>query len=182
MADLERPEEYEVVEPATHGGAPPRDEDMTPAQLLASRYYRSDYERMRLRDQLSFERQRIGTSDNDGPSLPPAPESEDYHTRLETVRQIQRREREHFQLQEARRRQELRRMARRRTAPTPPYVEGELSYTARPNRPEIGERRTLQEALASRRSTTEWETISSGIPGDVSTSPRTTPQIPSNFD
>lgn len=173
MADFERAEEYEVVEPDTPGGAPPRDEDniIVPQE--------TDYERLRLHDQLSFERQRTGAEDNDGPSLPPAPESEDFNSssRLEALRMIHRsvaRDREAYQLQEARRRQELRRMARRRTAPTPPYVEGDMTYNPRANRPEGEERRSiLTPARSLSRPEPEYEATTSGVfrPNDVSNSP-----------
>lgn len=172
IADFERPEEYEVVEPDTPGAAPSRDDDeiFVPPE--------TDYER-RLRDQLSFERRRTGAEDNDGPALPPAPESEDFNSssRLEALRMIHRsiaRDREAYQLQEARRRQELRRMARRRTAPTPPYAEGDMNYAPRANGPEGEERRSiLTPARSSSHPDSEYETIASGVfrASDVSNSP-----------
>jgi len=164
--EFDRLDDFYVVEPNTQGGAPPRDDDITPASLPSGRPYHSntspDYERMRLRDQLSFERQHTGNSDNESPSLPPAPESEDFNAReldvlrQQSERQLQRSERLNQQLLQARRRQDLRRMARRRAAPTPPYLEGDTGFWPRSNRSEPEERRSvLSSAMSSSRRISE---------------------------
>lgn len=75
-------------------------------------------ERMRLRDTLSFERQHPPSNEVDGPFMPPVPESRDYSGTEEREREI---------LRVRAMRQDMRRMARRRPAPTPPYTDIDLS-------------------------------------------------------
>ena len=77
---------------------------------------------MRLRDSISFERQHPPNVVIDGPLMPPAPEPRDY-----TTTEMRRRDIQH--LLEVRR--DLRRIARRRPAPTPPYTDTDLALMAR---------------------------------------------------
>ncbi len=135
--EIEEQTEYEVVEPAGQGGAPPRDSNATSAMGFQppSRAFRlsalaeREGERMRIRDQLSFERHHVSNSDMDGPLMPPAPESRDF------VEDQRRQLADLHRLRQARQRQELRRMARRRPVPTPPYGDGDVQYMVR-----VGER------------------------------------------
>lgn len=120
------PGDYEVWERQT-SQSPPEDTDLTSATSLTGRararaYRMFEDERMRLRDTLSFERQPPPARDPDGPLMPPVPESRDYTSFEERRREIQR-------LHDVRR--DLRRIARRRPAPTPPYTETDLAFMAR---------------------------------------------------
>jgi hypothetical protein len=81
-----------------------------------------EQERMRLRDTLSFERQHPPSNEIDGPFMPPVPESRDYSGTEDRQREI-------LRLRAVR--QDLRRMARRRPAPTPPYTDADLNYMPR---------------------------------------------------
>lgn len=92
-------------------------DDLTSAASLQQRAMQMfEQERMRLRDPLSYERQRLPTFEADGIPMPPVPESRDYagiedrHREINRLRQV---------------RQDLRRIARRRPAPTPPYIDGD---------------------------------------------------------
>ena len=121
MVDTE-PEEYEVSEPASQPAAPAREGSYVPAGEPPSRAIRlSEGDRMRLRDQLSFERGDQREADTDGPlMMPPAPETRDFPSDngLEDLR----RQAELHRLRQARHRQDLRRMARRY-----PYSHGETT-------------------------------------------------------
>ncbi|KUJ11996.1 uncharacterized protein LY89DRAFT_738622 [Mollisia scopiformis] len=81
-----------------------------------------EQERMRLRDTLSFERQHRPSNEIDGLFMPPVPESRDYSGTEERQREI-------LRLRAIR--QDLRRVARRRPAPTPPYTDTDLNFMAR---------------------------------------------------
>jgi hypothetical protein len=127
MVSDARPEDFEVqiLEPPSGAGGPPppNESEMsseTPFQSRAMRMF--EQERMRLRDTLSFERQHPASSEMDGPLMPPVPESRDYAGIEERQREIQR-------LRQVR--QDLRRMARRQPAPTPPYTDRDIEYMAR---------------------------------------------------
>jgi len=114
------PEEFEVhvLEPQ---GA--NQIELPSAASLQSRAMRLfEQERMRLRDTLSFERQHPPNSEMDGPFMPPVPESRDYTG-------IEERQREILRLRQVR--QDLRRMARRHPAPTPPYTDRDAEYMVR---------------------------------------------------
>jgi hypothetical protein len=93
-----------------------------PPAASHSRGPRFDDDRMRLRDTLSFERQPLPNMEIDGPLMPPAPEPREYPSGDVRRREIQR-------LLEVRR--DLRRIARRRPAPTPPYTDTDLALMAR---------------------------------------------------
>ncbi|PQE30508.1 hypothetical protein CJF32_00010229 [Rutstroemia sp. NJR-2017a WRK4] len=75
-----------------------------------------------LHDNWSFERQHAPTTDADGPLMPPVPESRDYSATTEHQRDLRRL----YQV-----RQDLRRMARRRPAPTPPYTDTDIAFISR---------------------------------------------------
>jgi hypothetical protein len=119
-----RPEDFEVqiLEPSS--GGPSHENEMRSGALFQSRGAMRMFEqdRMRLRDTLSFERQHAPHSEMDGPLMPPVPESRDYAGVEERQREIQR-------LRQVR--QDLRRMARRQPAPTPPYTDRDIDYMAR---------------------------------------------------
>jgi hypothetical protein len=117
------PGDYEVWERQA-SRSPPNEPDVTSVASLHARAHRMfEDERMRLRDTLSFERQHPPPPrDVDGPLMPPVPESRDYSSFEERRREIQR-------LHDVRR--DLRRIARRRPAPTPPYTETDLAFMAR---------------------------------------------------
>lgn len=123
MVSDARPEDFEVqvLEPPL--GGPPNESEMPSGAPFQSRAIRMfEQERMRLRDTLSFERQHAPNSEMDGPLMPPVPESRDYAGVEERQREIQR-------LRQVR--QDLRRMARRQPAPTPPYTDRDIEYMAR---------------------------------------------------
>lgn len=88
-----------------------------------------EQERMRLRDTLSFERQHPPSNEIDGPFMPPVPESRDFSATEERQRDV----RDNFRLRSLAR-QDLRRVARRRPAPTPPYTDTDLNFMARSGR------------------------------------------------
>ncbi|KAE8453023.1 hypothetical protein EG329_012210 [Mollisiaceae sp. DMI_Dod_QoI] len=112
------PEEYEISE-SRPGGVSAQNETRD-AQARSMGWF--EQERMRLRDSLSFERQHPPGNEIDGPFMPPVPESRDYSGSEERQREI-------LRLRAVR--QDLRRMARRRPAPTPPYTDTDLNYIAR---------------------------------------------------
>jgi hypothetical protein len=117
--------DYEFLE--SQQRSPPHEAEASSIASLQARAHRLfDDERMRLRDTMSFERQHLHPphTDIDGPLMPPVPESRDYSgiDERERRREIQR-------LHEVRR--DLRRIARRRPAPTPPYTETDLALMAR---------------------------------------------------
>jgi hypothetical protein len=121
------PDHYEVWENAMREPLPPppRRPDLATASHAAShaRAARAvEDEQMRLRDTVSFERQHPPNVVVDGPLMPPAPEPRDYASADVRRREIQR-------LLEVRR--DLRRIARRRPAPTPPYTDTDLALMAR---------------------------------------------------
>lgn len=117
-----RPEDFEVQILEPPSGGPPNESEMPSGAPFQSRAIRMfEQERMRLRDTLSFERQHASNSE-DGPLMPPVPESRDYAGVEEREREIQR-------LRQVR--QDLRRMARRQPAPTPPYTDRDIDYMAR---------------------------------------------------
>jgi hypothetical protein len=125
MVSDARPEDFEVqiLEPPSGAGGPPNESETpsgAPFQSRAMRIF--EQERMRLRDTLSFERQHAPNSEMDGPLMPPVPESRDYSGIEERQREIQR-------LRQVR--QDIRRMARRQPAPTPPYTDRDIEYMAR---------------------------------------------------
>jgi hypothetical protein len=125
MVSDARPEDFEVqiLEPPSGAGGPPNESEVpsgAPFQSRAMRIF--EQERMRLRDTLSFERQHAPNSEMDGPLMPPVPESRDYAGIEERQREIQR-------LRQVR--QDIRRMARRQPAPTPPYTDRDIEYMAR---------------------------------------------------
>jgi hypothetical protein len=123
MVGDSNPGDYEVWENRQISRSPPNEPDVNSAASLHARAHRMfEDERMRLRDTLSFERQHPPTREIDGPLMPPVPESRDYSTFDERRREIQR-------LHDVRR--DLRRIARRRPAPTPPYTETDLAFMAR---------------------------------------------------
>jgi hypothetical protein len=118
-----RPEDFEVQILEPPSGGPPNESEMPSGAPFQSRTMRMfEQERMRLRDTLSFERQHAPNSEIDGPLMPPVPESRDYAGVEERQREIQR-------LRQVR--QDLRRMARRQPAPTPPYTDRDIDYMAR---------------------------------------------------
>ncbi|KAK0107079.1 hypothetical protein ONS95_003788 [Cadophora gregata] len=108
------PEEFEVSE-----GQQANISDLPSSVPVASRVWR---------DALSFERQHPPNSDIDGPLMPPVPESRDYSFAEERQREIHR-------LRQVR--QDLRRMARRHPAPTPPYTDSDLAFLARTDSPRL---------------------------------------------
>lgn len=123
MVGEANPGDYEVWENRQTSRSPPNEPDITSVASLHARAHRMfEDERMRLRDTLSFERQHPPTREIDGPLMPPVPESRDYSAFDERRREIQR-------LHDVRR--DLRRIARRRPAPTPPYTESDLAFMAR---------------------------------------------------
>lgn len=117
------PERYEGLENAVREPLPPfpRRVDVTSASHARAARAVED-EQMRLRDTISFERQHPPNVVVDGPLMPPAPEPRDYASPEVRRREIQR-------LLEVRR--DLRRIARRRPAPTPPYTDTDLALMAR---------------------------------------------------
>jgi hypothetical protein len=118
-----RPEDFEVQILEPPSGGPSNESEMPSGAPFQSRAIRMfEQERMRLRDTLSFERQHAPNSELDGPLMPPVPESRDYAGVEERQREIQR-------LRQVR--QDLRRMARRQPAPTPPYTDRDIDYMAR---------------------------------------------------
>jgi hypothetical protein len=121
MVGDSNPGDYEVWENRQSSRSPPNEPDGV-ASLHARAHRMFEDERMRLRDTLSFERQHPPTREIDGPLMPPVPESRDYSAFDERRREIQR-------LHDVRR--DLRRIARRRPAPTPPYTETDLAFMAR---------------------------------------------------
>ena len=88
----------------------------------ANRFHES--ERTALGEPLSWERRHTIESlrDFDSPILPPAPDPE-LEARISREREIER-------LHQVRR--DLRRMGRRRPAPTPPYTETDMAFMRRP--------------------------------------------------
>ena len=114
---------YEIWENAVRDQRPsPRHADELSNASHARGARALEEERMRLRDSISFERQHPPNVVIDGPLMPPAPEPRDYTTTETRRREIQR-------LLEVRR--DLRRIARRRPAPTPPYTDTDLALMAR---------------------------------------------------
>jgi hypothetical protein len=114
---------YEIWENTERERRPsPRDAEEPPAASQARGSRAFDDERMRLRETLSFERQHLPNVEIDGPLMPPVPEPRDYSSADVRRREIQR-------LLEVRR--DLRRIARRRPAPTPPYTDTDLALMAR---------------------------------------------------
>jgi hypothetical protein len=114
LADAE-PEEHE---PAERPRVYPWDRNTTHEHEGRTMGMLDQSERMRLRDTLSFERQHVPSNETDGPFMPPVPESRDYSGTEERQREI---------LRLRAMRQDLRRIARRRPAPTPPYTDADLS-------------------------------------------------------
>jgi len=103
--------------------SPPIDNDGTSVLSIQARAHQLfDGESSRLRDVLSFERQHRPNAEVDGPLMPPVPESRDYSSTEERQRELQR----VYQV-----RQDLRRMARRQPAPTPPYTDTDLALINR---------------------------------------------------
>jgi len=91
-------------------------------QARANRFLEN--ERTTLGDPLSWERQHpvsVTLREFDSPILPPAPDPE-LEARMSREREIER-------LHQVRR--DLRRMGRRRPAPTPPYTETDMAFMAR---------------------------------------------------
>lgn len=125
MPDTE-PEEYEVSE-SQQDIPPNRTQLPSPASLQSRAMRMFEQERMRLRDPLSFERQQPSNTE-DGPLMPPVPESRDYAG-------IEDRQREIYRLRQVR--QDLRRMARRHPAPTPPYTDNDLAFLTRTESPRL---------------------------------------------
>ena len=114
---------YEIWENAARDQRPsPRRADELSSASHARGARGLEEERMRLRDSISFERQHPPNVVIDGPLMPPAPEPRDY-----TTTEMRRRDIQH--LLEVRR--DLRRIARRRPAPTPPYTDTDLALMAR---------------------------------------------------
>jgi hypothetical protein len=123
MVSDAHPEDFEVQVLEPQSGGPPNQSELPSGPPFQSRAMRMfEQERMRLRDTLSFERQHAPNSEMDGPLMPPVPESRDYAGIEERQREIQR-------LRQVR--QDLRRMARRHPAPTPPYTDRDIEYMAR---------------------------------------------------
>ncbi|KAI9054208.1 hypothetical protein LZ554_001378 [Drepanopeziza brunnea f. sp. 'monogermtubi'] len=87
-----------------------------------------DEQRVRARDPLSFERQRTSNGE-DGPLMPPVPESRDY------AGDVRERQREVHRVRQMG--QELRRMGRRSHAATPPYTDSDLVYLSRTDPPRL---------------------------------------------
>ena len=123
MVSDAQPEDFEVQVLEPQSRDLPNQGDMPSGLPFQSRAMRMfEQERMRLRDSLSFERQHVPNSEIDGPLMPPVPESRDFAGMEERQREIQR-------LRQVR--QDLRRMARRHPAPTPPYTDRDIEYMAR---------------------------------------------------
>ncbi|PVH84353.1 hypothetical protein DL98DRAFT_651587 [Cadophora sp. DSE1049] len=120
------PEEFEVSE--GQQGSMADLPSLAPLHSRAMRIVEQERERARMRDALSFERQHPLNSDIDGPLMPPVPESRDYSFAEERQREIHR-------LRQVR--QDLRRMARRHPAPTPPYTDSDLAFLARTDSPRL---------------------------------------------
>lgn len=110
---------YDVWENPTREQRPSPRRDEEPPAAPRPRF---NEDRMRLRDTLSFERQSPPNMEIDGPLMPPAPEPREYPSADVRRREIQR-------LLEVRR--DLRRIARRRPAPTPPYTDTDIALMAR---------------------------------------------------
>lgn len=121
------PEEFEVSE-SQQGNMPNQVELPSSAALQMRAFRMVEQERMRMRDSLSFERQHPSNLDVDGPLMPPVPESRDYSVAEERQREI-------YRLRQVR--QDLRRMARRHPAPTPPYTDSDLAFLARTDSPRL---------------------------------------------
>ncbi|KAH7356630.1 hypothetical protein BKA65DRAFT_534440 [Rhexocercosporidium sp. MPI-PUGE-AT-0058] len=121
------PEEFEVSE-GQQGNMLAQVELPSPAALQMRAFRMVEQERMRMRDPLSFERQHPSNPDVDGPLMPPVPESRDYSVAEERHREI-------YRLRQVR--QDLRRMARRHPAPTPPYTDSDLAFLARTDSPRL---------------------------------------------
>lgn len=121
LADAE-PEDYEPAEPRQRAST--STSDLNVARESQGRPTMGIYEqeRMRLRDTLSFERRYPPSNEIDGPFMPPVPESRDFSGTEERQREI-------LRLRAIR--QDLRRIARRRPAPTPPYTDTDLNFLAR---------------------------------------------------
>jgi len=131
---------YEVWENAHR--SPPEVADATPvASIQAAQAHRMfERERMRLRDNLSFERRYPPVTEVDAPLMPPVPESTEFNDTISDQEQIRLR---HFAERRIERershdaRRDLRRIARRRPAPTPPYSEREVSLRESSNSPRL---------------------------------------------
>ncbi|KAG4438420.1 hypothetical protein IFR05_006126 [Cadophora sp. M221] len=121
------PEEFEVSE-SQQGNMPNQVELRSSAALQMRALRMVEQERMRMHDSLSFERQHPSNPDVDGPLMPPVPESRDYSVAEERQREI-------YRLRQVR--QDLRRMARRHPAPTPPYTDSDLAFLARTDSPRL---------------------------------------------
>lgn len=123
MAANSSTERYDVWENGGRDQRPPvrRSDELSSASLARGARALED-ERMRLRDNISFERQNPQNGVIDGPLMPPVPEPRDYSAAEVRRREIQR-------LLEVRR--DIRRMARRLPAPTPPYTDTDLALMAR---------------------------------------------------
>lgn len=113
---------YEVWENAARDPPPPPRRPELSSASPARGARTAEDERMRIRDTISFERQHPPNVVIDGPLMPPAPEPRDYASADVRRREIQR-------ILEMRR--DLRRIARRRPAPTPPYTDTDLALMAR---------------------------------------------------
>jgi hypothetical protein len=117
-------EDYEVWE--NQQRSPPTDiEDSTVASSHARAQRLLEEGRATLRRYSpSFERQHVASSEEQDPLMPPVPEPGDYAALVGRHRDLQR-------LHQVR--QDLRRLARRNAAPTPPYTETEASSNTPPN-------------------------------------------------
>jgi len=118
------PEEYEVWEGQQRSGS--NEADSASVASLQARIAQRIFEeeqQSRIRDINPFARQPPPNAESDGPLMPPVPESRDYTAGMEErTREIQR-------MRQVR--QDLRRMARRHPAPTPPYTDTDLTLIAR---------------------------------------------------
>lgn len=114
--------DYEVWE-NQRSRTPPIDPDFASVASLQTRAQRMIEEERGSRDTLSFERQRPPNTEQDGSLMPPVPESRDYSGIEDRQMEIQR-------LRQVR--QDLRSMARRHPAPTPPYTETDIASINRP--------------------------------------------------
>jgi hypothetical protein len=124
VSDSNSPDEYEVWDSQQRSGSNEAD-SASVASLQARIAHRifEEEQQSRIRDTNPFARQVPPNADADGPLMPPVPESRDYAAGMEErTREIQR-------MRQVR--QDLRRMARRHPAPTPPYTDTDLTLIAR---------------------------------------------------
>jgi hypothetical protein len=122
LVERTNPEEYQIWDSQNRPVI--TDAELTSIASLQARAQRMfEEEQSRVREPFSFERLHPSNTEPDGPMMPPVPESRDYAS-------IEARQLEIQRLRQAR--QDLRRMARRHPAPTPPYTDNDPASMTRP--------------------------------------------------